>query len=317
MSTIYAGPGKIVRGSMSLHAEGAGGRIIAKRTDETVPAVSSLFGTVSKYIRDLTVEIDVTPFDDWSMLAYLYPLITVATGGTTAGGLSVGGDAHDPTNSGTATPCSIWTPDGRKYPFFRSAVTGHPEIHLGIDKAFYGAAKITCLGQLSKTRDDATFIQDTVVETGGTDTGASYAAANIVRGPWTGAYTGTGLTSIEVEDEWVVTPQITYNTYKAQGLSRKMTLANVAFAIHGRPVGPTHTQLATALEGLTIGQKLTTATDFVLTGPGSKTITLKKAQVTMGGFEFGGTQLGTSEIVFHNSMTFTAGVPDPLLTFSA
>ena len=315
MSTIYAGPGKIKMGSLVLHAEGAGGKITAKRKDEMVPSVSSFYGTVNKMIRDLTVEIDVTPYNDWSMLPYLFPLAVVGTGGSTAGSLKVGGDPH----GASPVPVSIWTPDGRSYPFFRGAVTGHPELHLGIDKAFYGATKISVLGLIGVARDDAGFIQNTIVESGATDpSGTTFASANVITGEWIGAFGSVaGLTSIEAEDEWVITPTITYNTHKAQGLTRQMTLANVAFSAHCRPVAGTHTQLAAALAGMTLGSHLSSAQDLVLTGPGGKTITLVKPQVTMGGVGFGGTGLGTEEIVFHNCQTIVAGVPTPMLNFSA
>jgi len=55
----------------------------------------------------------------------------------------------------------------------------------------------------------------------------------------------------------------------------------------------------------------------VLSGPNSKTITLKNADAVGAGFEFGGTQLGTGEMGFVTTMTFTSGNPQPLLVFSA
>ncbi len=89
-----------------------------------------------------------------------------------------------------------------------------------------------------------------------------------------------------------------------------------------RPYGPTHTQIDAAIgvnAGRTLGSQLanaTTAADLVLSGPNSKTITLKNADVVGAGFEFGGTKLGTGEIGFVTTMQFTAGAPQPLLVFS-
>jgi len=316
MATIYAGPGKVVRGSMHLHAEGSGGRIVAKKTDEAFPAVSSMFGTARKISGDLMAEIDLTPFDDWSMIQYLFPFVGASYAGV-SGALRVGGDPF--VESGLAVPSTIWTPDGRLYSFARSAVTGHPTLTLGIEQPLFGAVKITCLGDLTKTRDSATFLMTaSPTESGAAETTGVYSPAGILRGVWVGAFGAvTGMTSIETEDGWTITPEVTYNTHKAQGLTRKMTLANVGFSISGRPVNPTHTQLEAALAGKELGSELS-GTDFTLTGPdGLTTVTLKNAQVTMGGFEFGGNPLGTSEIVFHNTMSFTDGVPDPLIEFSA
>jgi hypothetical protein len=55
---------------------------------------------------------------------------------------------------------------------------------------------------------------------------------------------------------------------------------------------------------------------LVLTGPSSKTITVKQTEIKGAGFEFGGTKLGTGEIGFVSKMNFAAGAPQPLLVFS-
>lgn len=324
MSNIYTGPGKILMNGMALVAEGSGGRITAKLNDQAIAAVSSWHGTAKQVAGDLTAEIDLTPFDDWSALPLLFPLACVATGGTTPGALHVGGDAHDPLSEQTDTPCSILSRDGRLYTFFRAAVTGHPEIHLAIDKPFFGGVKITCLGKIAKLRSDVDFLMDEITDYGdtpATDTGPAYVAGNLVRGAWTGAFTGTGLTALSVEDGWVISPGISYNTHKEQSvLTRKMTLANAgnSFTVKGRLTGPSHTQLIAALNSKVLGSALSNGTtDLVLTSPTGKTITFKRPGMVGGGVEFGGSQLGTSEVTFYNCMTWTAGVPDPCLLFSA
>jgi hypothetical protein len=87
-----------------------------------------------------------------------------------------------------------------------------------------------------------------------------------------------------------------------------------------RLVGPTHTQLVAQIGTHTSGTLAgsgTNAADLVLTGPGSKTITVKQTELRGAGFEFGGTKLGTGEIGFVTQMKFNgSGVPQPLLTFS-
>jgi hypothetical protein len=92
-------------------------------------------------------------------------------------------------------------------------------------------------------------------------------------------------------------------------------MVSAAFMVRVRPVGPTHTQIVGQAKAHTLGVKLGSY-DLVLTGPGGKLITLKNAGVRGAGFEFGGSTLGTGEVGFVNSMTFTAGVPQPLIIFA-
>lgn len=319
MSSIYAGPGKVIfSATKALHAEGAGGRIVATRNDEVVPVASSLFGHFKSLPRDLTATITLTPFDDWAALPLLLPpRIGVTTPGGNTAALAVGQSPFESVVSATSG-CVIWTPDGRSYPFQMAAVTGHPELHLGIDKALFGQTTITCIGDPAKTRDSATFLMGTngagaIAETGASDTGPALDEANIIRGPWTGAYGAiAGLTAIEAEDEWVIGVDVGYSFHKAQGLTRKVLLTSVMISARVRPVAGTHTQIAAALAGISLGT-VPTSYDLVLTGPSSKTITVKNCYVTGGGFEFGGDGLGTGELVFSTGMTLTTGAADPLM----
>ena len=95
-----------------------------------------------------------------------------------------------------------------------------------------------------------------------------------------------------------------------------MTLANVVIMARVRPVGLTHTELQARLDAYTLGSAIGEE-DLVLNGPDSKVITLKNCAIVGGGFEFGGSQLGTGEIGFVSKATLTSGAVDPLLTFSA
>ena len=241
-----------------------------------------------------------------------------------AGVLVIGTRPH----TSAMLPLKIWTPDGRIYPFVRAAVTGHPTLNLGNGQPFYSAAKFTALGDPSKVPGDAAFLMtgNAITESGGADPGGAFTMADFVRGKWTAAwgtlagFGGDGGSAFEAEDGWQLVPDIKYSPRTVQKVTRHMVLDSVSFMLKGRPVGPTQTQIATALLAHTAGSRFGTganAADVVLTGPSGKTITLKKAEIKGAGFEFGGTKLGNGEIGFVVAMTFTAGAADPLLVFSA
>jgi hypothetical protein len=328
--TFYTGPAKVYLGvnSVALQAQGAQGPVKAVINEKTVDAGAAMFGKIAEIVTDQTVEINVTPFDMWHILPTLFPTylgVTTASGtGNGAGALAIGTRPHGASNSA----CKLYTPDGRLYNFVRAAITGHPSLKLASGEPLFGAAKITCLGDPTLLPGATSFIlsANAITETAGSDPGDAMALTDFVRGRWTGAwgtlagFGGDGSSTLEGEDGWEIVPDIKYSARTVQGLTRHMVLDSVAFMVKCRPVGPTQSQIAAALFAHTQGLRLGTSAnvgDLVLSGPNSKTITLKAADIKGAGFEFGGTKLGNGEIGFVSTMTFTTGAPQPLLVFSA
>ena len=322
--TYYSGPGKTYFNSVGLQAEGENGQIVATLEEKTNPVATSQFGRIGETLIDQTAKVAMTPFDNWGLLATLFPAFLGVTVGATTGALVIGTRPHTAGN----VPLKIWTPDGRIYPFVRAAITKHPDIKLGPNTPLFGATEFTCLGDPTKNPGDSAFLVtgNAITETGGSDPGGAMTMADFVRGNWTAAFGtlagfgGDGGATLEAEDYWTITSEVKYSALTVQGVTRHMKLDSVAFMAKARLVGPTHTQLLTELLSHTSGSLFgsnTNAADLVLTGPSSKTVTLKQSEVKGAGFEFGGTKLGTGEVGFVNKMTFTAGAPQPLLIFSA
>ncbi len=328
MSTLYAGPGKIYMSSKVLFPEGENGEIKAEIKQQAINVLSGFHGRVTALQGDAQAAISLTPFDNWSALALLFPSYLGVSVGAAAGALVVGTRPHGAGN----VPCDIWTPDGRLYAFTRAAITKHPDLHLAINKALFGPIEITALVGSSKKLGDAGALY-TITETGAADPGGQQ-GTDYTRGAWTGVWGASpggpagfgadGASSpVEAEDEWTITTAIKYSPLPVQQLVRAFKLNRVAFMAKVRPYGPTHTQISTALalnSGRLLGAQFASATpgnNLVLSGPNSKTITLKNTDIVGAGFEFGGTKLGTGEIGFISTMTFTSGAPQPLLVFSA
>jgi hypothetical protein len=310
---IYAGPGKFKLGSAwYAHAEG-GSEIVARMIEETHPAVSSLHGTLKHYAGEQRAEISFTPFDDWSLIPKLLPFPHVKWKGT-AGTLAQGADPH----TGTAVAGQLYRMDGTGgLTFLRCAITGHPSIHLGIDKPLFDGVTVTALGVLTvgTNRGDAGFLY-TVTDTGDTMAATTYSSANLLRGNWTGVY-GSVLPSIEAVDGWTITPTVSYRSHKsAGGLTRKMTLENIDFEVTCKPTGPTGTLMKAALSRLSLGEELLSGDDLVLThNDGLTKVTLVKPAVTGGGMAYGN-DLGFQEISFRSSVTLASDVVTPVLEFT-
>ncbi len=315
--TIYAGPAKVYINSIALQPEGENGSVNLALNESTASIGASMFGRVGEQVTDQIVDLGVTPFDNWGNLRTLFPAFLGVTVGASTGALVIGTRPHGATNSAT----KVWSPDGRLYNIVRSALIGHPSLHLGIGKALFGAARIVGVGDgvtpVAMGSSGFLIAGNAITESAAADPGGNFAMSDFVRGAWTGAWGSvTGFTDIEAEDEWTIEPAISYSALTVQGRTRGFKLDSVAFMAKCRPFGPTHTQILGAIGAHTHGQRLGQY-DLVLTGPSSKTITLKNAEIKGGGFEFGGTRLGTGEIGFVNEMTFSAGAPQPLLVFSA
>jgi hypothetical protein len=221
----------------------------------------------------------------------------------------------------------VWSIDGRLFTVKRSAVLKHPELHLGVDKALFGDAEIVGILADSKALGDADCLVD-ITESGATDPGGPFAMTHFARGKWTGVwgssagFGGDAGDPIEAEDEWVITPSVSYQPLVVQNQPRGYVLQSVSYMVKCRPYGPTQAQIDAAVgihAGRTLGARIagSSGADLVLTGPNSKTITLKNAEPAGAGFEWGGSKLGNGEIGFYTSMSFTSGAANSLIEFSS
>ena len=324
VSTYYSGPGKVYLNSVALQAQGENGQIVAIINEPTTPVAAAMFGRIGETFDDQTGRISVTPFDNWGLLATLFPAFLGISVGSTAGALVVGTRPHGAAN----VPTKIYTPDGRLYNFVRTAVTKHPDLKLGVGEPLFGPCEITALGDPTLNPGAASFLVtgNAITETGGSDPGGAFVTSDFERGAWSGAwgtlagFGGDGGAALQAEDFWTVQINAKYSPLKVQKCTRHMKLDSVEIMAKARLVGPTHTQLIGELGTHTLGSLYgsgANAADLILTGPNSKIITVKKTELRGAGFEFGGTKLGTGEVGFVTQMTFSAGAPQPLLTFSA
>lgn len=325
--TLYAGPGKVYTNSIALQPEGENGPIKITLAEDTAEIAAAMFGRIGEQVADQIVELTVRPFDNWGSLRTLFPAALGVSVGASVGALSIGTRPHGTGNAST----KVWRPDGILYNIVRSAVIGHPSLHLGIGKALFGDCRIVGIGDgvtpVAMGSSGYLIAGNAITESAAADPGGNMAMSDFIRGAWTGVWgtvAGFGgaagsdgqTNAVEAEDEWTIESNVKYSALKVQGRTVGFKLDSVGFMAKCRPYGPTHTDIVAAIGAHTHGQRLGSA-DLTLTGPSSKTITLKNAAIKGGGFEFGGTQLGSGEIGFVNEMTFSTGAPQPLLVFSA
>ena len=313
--SIYAGPAKVYRDGVAYFPEGENGSVNFTIEQEKLPVASALVGQARFQQGDVTGKITVTPFDNWGLLAKLFPPALGASVGVTAGVLAIGTKLA----SGAAlVPTKIWVPgDARLYTAVNTAIVKPPDLRLGVGKALYGPMEIACIGDASKPLGSAGFLYS-IDESAAADPGGVMTMTDCIREKWTAAW-GSEYADMEAEEEWVVKCEIKVQAYKVQKLTCLIKLISASYMVSGRVVGPAHTVLDTMV-GINVSREPGSSfegEDLVLTSSSGKVITLKNAAPVGIGFEFGGSRLGTGEIGWVNAMTITAGVVQPLITFSA
>lgn len=329
--TLYSGPAKVVSSISStlyaFQAEGENGSVKLDLMEKRTRRSQASHGYIRSTVDDQMARIALTPFDSWALLPALFPsYIGVGTAASTASTLKIGTRPHD-IAAGSANGngfTKLWTPDGRLYNVVRTAITKHPGMHLGVGSPLYTGMEITGLidAALAMGANGALISGNAITESGATDPDTTGFSVDFINGHWTGAWGGvTGFTTLDAEDGWDLTVDAKYSALTVQKRTYHYKLDSVECMIKARLTGPTHTQLAAECLARILGDTIThgSATDLVLTGPTSKTVTLKDCEVFMegSGFEFGGTKLGTGDVAFISKIDFTSGAPGPALIFSA
>lgn len=372
----YAGPGKVFwkapysGGSalIGLQPTDVNGQITCSVDMKTTPRGTAMYGELFETLDDVTGKIGMTPFDNWSLLPYLFPwYLGVTTAGTNGGTglLQVGTSPHDPTNAGLIYGAGVWTSDQREYSFNRAALTKHPTMKFCPGEKLFGAVEFSALGQLviggattAALPGQEGFLMGAVQGTSvgnpisesapasgalgagtATDPDATgFTISDFAQTHWTGTWgpSGspfTGFGALEAEDGWDLVPDVKYNSYTVQKVTRVMKLSSSRFMMKGRIVGMSHTQLlsyilgASGSGGYGSGSIITQSpsASLVLTGSNGKTVTLANVSVKTAPFEFGSTKLNLGEVGFVTEMLVTNAGPNsgsavgavPSLTFSA
>lgn len=327
--TLYSGPGKVrhshALGNFVFHAEGENGQVKLAINEKRTARQSATFGYHRSTLDDQMIEVTFKPFDMWGLLSVLYPqylgVTTAAPGGT--GKLVIGTRPHDNAGGGVNGHASttIWTPDQRLYTLYRTAITQHPNMKLGVGQPLFEGAKITGLWDAGTSPGGtaANFLQ---YQTAQADPDAAGFTPDFINGHWLANWgADINFQNMEVEDFWTLSVNAKYSPLTVQKLTRHMKLDSVEFMIKGRVAGPTHDELVGYVTAHQLGFTISGANagTVVLNGPSSKTITLNDAELFLDnqGFEFGGTKLGTGEIAFVTKLDFSVGAPTPVLIFSA
>jgi hypothetical protein len=289
-------------------------------------------------LTNVTGKMSLVPFDNWSLLPFLYPwYLGVTTGAATYGAtglLAVGTNPHDPGNTGSMNYAGAWASDGTEYNFNRVAIIKPPDMTFAPGEKLFGSFDMAAIGALvlggastAALPTNQGFLMSAVAGTVAGDpiTESAPSSGAIGSGtatdPDTTGFTTTdfaqtywlaqwgnvvGWQNFESENGFVLSSECKFNEYKVQGITRLYKLASCRFAIKCKPVGPSHSSLLQLILGAggTGGYqsgaiiKQANASTLTLTGSNLRTVALSNCSIKNAPFSFGGTNLRAGEIMF-------------------
>jgi hypothetical protein len=312
-ANLITGPARIERNSKTCHTTG----------DVEVREVIDLFainvdgyGTIDQRATDATVTVRFTPDGR----------LTTATGSDTVSLLfpylnpSIGSDIF----SSSDVPLTIHDSNSHLHTVVASACTQQPQITLSASGVTLGAAEflgIRGTGQDWVTADKLY----TQASTGGTFNDTTFKVADIRTQVYSGVWSGiTGFSSaFYTVDGWTIDSEIGIQRIQTDEVgTAKAILTSVQYMVKCRPLGVTYANITAALKsqgtGAARGRSLQAAgADLTITGAdGTTIIVLKSANLREGGFKFGSTQVRQGELAWMGTRTFSAGVPQALMTIT-
>lgn len=227
-----------------------------------------------------------------------------------------------PSAPATDVPTVVTGSDGATHTLKNTAITGLPSLRLHPEQGAIGPVTITAIIGNSKNWTDSDAFYE--VGSGGTYTDSTWVSSDPLRQQYSAAYGSvTGLTDFQAVDGFNVDFRMTVNPIVVGGITRDLKFGGLEVMVRCIPAKPTTANLLTALKvdaasgGLTGRSLFAIANSLVLTGSdGTAHVTIPKATIYTGAFNFSGARLRTGEIAFYACRNYASGVQAALYTIA-
>jgi hypothetical protein len=303
---LVAGPAKIVRGAYTiLTRESFAVNINKPQSSVSVDA----YGEIDSLDEDAIVSLSFVPDGRWTAdsRALLFPYANPTIG-------------SDPFTSADV-PTVITDINSHVHTIKASAVTAMPSLRLSSQGTMItGNCEITGVRGtgLAWTEADSLY---KIATSGGTYADAGFNASDVLIQQWTAAW-GTILASIPTQDGWTIDFPMSVGYHKAEDTGTvKGSILSVGAVAKCTPVGLSTSALTDAMliqsTGAVRGKSARgLATDLVITGAVSGSVTLKNAKLITAGQRFGATVIRDGEIGFVAARNVTSGTGGALFAFT-
>jgi hypothetical protein len=302
-NTINIGPGSVTFGGQTFWSKGD---IVIKNTVSRFEIVTSRFGKVDERLQDKRIVVSFEPTGrfDTSLAAVIWPYATAAIGSKVFGA--------------TDSALVINTLAGSQYTLHNTALTGMPDINLGVGQTIQGEIEFTGLLKNNADPSDVNSYYTIAAVAYPGDTG--FDVADIITDVFSNSWPSFGAASdFHTEDGWSISLGLSLRDEMVDGLGTvDMTFQEIQVTATAIPVGPTvdDVSLAQGINGEALGTSVQTlSSDLVIEGAGVYVAVYNAALVES---DFGhGTDrktLGSTDWIA--TRTLTLGVADPLFYIS-
>lgn len=302
-SFLISGPAKIAAGGADLYTQGDIEVAPAKNMRDIN---SALHGPLDQSVIGASVAINFTPMSVWSAAwrAVLFPAAFLAPA-------HIGARAFGNADNAVA----IDSVDGQRYTFHNAQLTQMPELFLGVSDELYGQATFTALRKNNAAMEDA----DSLFTIGAAAWDGGSFPAPSAQAKCTAAFGGvTGMTAMHALNGWRIQHELDLGPVEWDGETVDFKLRNYRAIARGIAIEPSAAQILGNLgvQGSAAGHRLSAAAqDLSITGTGYAA-TLKKANLTEGGFMFGVDPLRNGEIAFATTLSLAGGAAEPRLALA-
>lgn len=210
--------------------------------------------------------------------------------------------------------------DGAVHSLKCTAVTGMPSLRLHPERGAIGPCTITGIIAEAKNWTDSDAFYE--VTGSGTFTDSTWTPSDVLRQQYSAAYGAVpGLTDFQGIDGFTVDFRLTTSPIVVQGITRDMKFTSLEVMVRCQPTTATTANILAALKvdaasaGLTGRSLFSGANSLTITGAdGTAILTIPKATIYTGEFNFSGQRLRVGEVAFYACRNYSSGAQAALYT---
>ena len=301
-ATIISGPASVTFGGQTFWSKGD---ITVKNTVSRFEIGTSRFGKVDERLQDKRIVVSFEPSGRFTtaLAAVIWPYATSAIGSSVFG-------ASD-------SALVINTLAGRQFTVHNAALTGMPDINLGVGQTIQGDIEFTGLLKNNADPSDAnSYYTDAAVAYPG-DTG--FSVFDIITDVYSNTWGSSPWDDFHTEDGWSISLGLSLRDEMVDGLGTvDMTFQEIQVTATGIPVGPTvdDVSLAQGINGVELGRSIQgLSSDLIIAGAGVY-VAVYNASLVESDFGHGTDRKTLGSTDFIATRTVTTGVADPLFYIS-
>jgi hypothetical protein len=296
-ASLGRGPAVITYGGATLYTRDD---IVPRHAPVWNPVMTSMYGEVDKYKRDLVIKVLLRLWGAWESLSVLFPAYALSP--------TIGASLYGAADS----PLVLLARNGDKITYANAQITKLSDLYLGVDSELFQAdVEFTAL--LSNATEPEAANAYYTIATGQAYADNAFAKTNFKRVRFTGAWGAkTGWTTIVPQKGVNINWTLDLRSVPVDGYGTvDMTVANFIGAAKCIPIGPTLTQLEAQAnaQGSAMGTLLSAAAADLLWTGSAISILLKNAGAMEHGYAWGIEPLRVGEFGWSTTRGFAAGVP--------